>query len=581
MIWGIGSGKKEKDGKGRCGRLDLGDPGFRQELLWTIIQNAPVAYVITDGSYKVRFANNHLLRLRGVGLDDVLGEVCYNVVNGGVPCPICLVKKAIETGEGHRLLRKDVMQDGSVIYTDDFAVPIKVDGEKGLILEALVDRTVEMQIKEKTNAIFMEVIRSMIRLLEKKDPYTCQHCREVSAISSRLTRYMGLGDGAVFNAMLGGLLHDLGKLHVPDAVLSKNGRLEGWEIDAIREHPIFTYLILPDLVPFKTIREIAISHHERWDGKGYPSAMAGEDIPMEARIAAVADTYSAMTSDRPYRRGMDHGTAMAEIKGHSGTQFDPRVVEQFVRMVEEQGLDKASLTAPDETTAFVQRLRTSRHVQRKISRAAGAVGGRGQGCLTESDVRGFAESASFVNAIMDSAPASYVVIDESLNILYASDDFARARGRAAEDLCMEKCFDAIGGKAAYCFEVKGGRIRCPAVRAFCTGRQQYALIQEEISGRTHYHGTYSVPMTLRGAGGGTIACCLNILFDRTKEKLAQNELEDDLRRIVDTLYNFITELAPGVTGNIDGISDAAIGFNDYLNKVRDDLSEILAAGDPG
>jgi len=575
MFWGLGAGEKGKPRK--KGRLDLHSPKLKQDLLWAIIQNAPVAYIITDKSYRVKFVNNRLLRLRRLERDEILGNICYNALNGGVPCTACVVRKAMEDGRGHRVLRKDTMSDGSVVYTDDFAVPISVDGEEGLVLNVLVDRTLEMQFKEKTNALFLEVVRSLIRLLEKKDPYTSQHCREVSAIASKLTRYMGLDNNAVYNAMLGGLLHDLGKLHVPDSVLNKNGRLVGWEVDSIREHPVFTYLVLPDLESFKTIREIAISHHEKWDGTGYPNALKGEEIPVEARIAAVADTYSAMTSDRPYRNGLGHEAAMEEIKKNAGTQFDPNIVEKFVRMVDEGSMDRDTLTAPEETTTFVRMLQTNRLIQRRLKKAAETTGGHAQGCLPDSAVRGFTAHSSFADAILNATPATFTIVDESLNIIYVSSRFAHAHGKSVDDLCMEKCFDVINGKVTYCFEVKDGCVRCPVVRVFATGKQQYALIREEVAGKTQYRGTYAVPMTLDDIDGKPIRCCLLILFDRTDEKLAQIELEEDLKRIADMLYNFVTELTPGTTGNIDGVSGAAVSFNDYLEKMQGELAEMLAS----
>jgi len=584
MVWGIGAGKKD-GGKKKKGRLDLGSPKLKQDLLWAIIQNVPVAYSIIDKSYRVMFVNDQLLHLRRLERREVLGEVCYNLLNGGARCQACVVGRALEEGGAHRVLRKDTMPDGSVVYADDFAVPIKV-GDQELVLEALVDRTQEMQFKEKTNAVFLEVIRSMIKLLEKKDPYTSQHCREVAAISSRLTQYMGLGNNAVYYAMLGGLLHDLGKLHVPDAVLNKQGRLEGWEMATIKEHPVFTYLILPDLVSLTAIRDVAISHHEKWDGTGYPNAIQGDGIPMEARIAAVADTYSAMTSDRPYRKGMDHEAAMAEIKKNAGTQFDPYVVEKFVQMVERQSLDRGALVAPEDTTAFVQMLHSSKHVQRRISRAKAAPGGSGhrQGHMADSDVRRLANSASFIGAMVEATLATFLVIDEYLNVLYASDGFARDRGKTVEEVCQGKCFDAVGAKAAHCFEVTdvtNGCVRCPAVRAFATGKQQYALVREEVMGKTHYYGTYAVPVTLEDAEGDPIRCCVQILFDRTKEKEAQNELESDLRRTADTLYNFVTELDQGTTGNIDDMSNVVANLNDYLEKMHGELADMQASQGAG
>jgi HD-GYP domain-containing protein (c-di-GMP phosphodiesterase class II) len=210
----------------------------------------------------------------------------------------------------------------------------------------MLDRTAEMDLRERTNGVFLEVIHSLMKLLEEKDRHTCQHCRHVSAISAKLTRYLGLGPRAVFTATLGGLLHDIGKLYIPDEVLNKIGELDGKEYAIVKEHPIFTWLVLSGLSSFKSVRDVAIAHHERWDGKGYPKGAGGEDIPIEGRVTSISDAYDAMTSGRTYRPAMPHAEAMAEIKRVAGTQLDPRLVDGFVAMVEEYGHDRESLVAP-------------------------------------------------------------------------------------------------------------------------------------------------------------------------------------------------------------------------------------------
>jgi HD-GYP domain-containing protein (c-di-GMP phosphodiesterase class II) len=557
------------------GRLDLDSPGFKHKLLATIIQNTPAAYILIDGSYRVRFVNDYLFRLRRLRREDVVGRVCYDAFNGGVPCPRCVIKRAMEDGSGHRVRRKDTLLDGSVVYTDDLAVPVKTGGGESMVLDVLTDRTVEMRLKEKAGAMFLGVVHSMIKILEKKDPYTCAHSRDVSTISAKLTKYMGLDDRAIFNATLGGLLHDLGKLHVPDALLNKRGGLEAWEVDMLREHPIFTYLLLPDLESFKTIREIAISHHEKWDGTGYPNALAGEDIPVEARIAAVADTYSAMTSDRPYRKGLGHDVAMAEIKKCAGTQFDPRIVEKFVKMVEDGSLDKGSLTAQDDARDPARDPARApapdRHVQRRISTAAAPLPLRGAG----DDAGVLAASDSLIEAIFDNTPALYMIIDESFNVLFASDSLLLAKGIPGREIYSQKCFDALDRGGMRCFQSENGCIRCPAVRAFASGREEYGLIEETIEGRAYYYGVYAVPMELDDVDGNKIRCCLEIMLDQTKEKRAQVGFEGDLRRIVEALCSLIAELDPEATSNIEEISGEAVGFTDYLNRMQDELAEML------
>jgi HD-GYP domain-containing protein (c-di-GMP phosphodiesterase class II) len=560
-------------------KLELESPHFKQKLVRALIQKTPVAYSLIDKSYRIRFANDYLLKLRKLNEEDVIGEFCYNIANEGVPCPSCIVREAFASGHPTKALRKDILPDGSTIFEDDFAIPVSVEGDNDCILEVQIDRTREMELKEKTNFIFIEIVQSMIKILEKKDAYTSMHSRDVSAISSKLTWYMGLGDKAVFNATLGGLLHDLGKLHIPDDILNKKSKLDDKEFATIKEHPLFTYILLPDLDSFRAIREIAIAHHEKWDGTGYPNRLKGEEIPIEARIAAVADTYSAMTTDRSYRKGLGHDIAMEEIKKFAGTQFDPSIVEKFVQMVEEFGLDKDTLTCPDESTNLVQNLNFNHFIQRNIGNVIHPDGLAPGHHITDSEIDYLAASDSFINAIFDNTPANYMIIDESFNILYISEGFALALGKSYKELHNAKCFDATD-KRMYCFQAENGCIRCPAIRSFASGQEEYSLLEENIFGQKFYYDTHAVPLELEDANGETIKCCLEIMFDRTKEKNAQISFENDLKQIIEIIYNLLSELDLNISGNMDEISAEANNFGDYLTKVQDELAGILD-GSPG
>jgi PAS domain-containing protein len=540
-----------------------------------VVQNAPAALALIDDCYRVRFANDQMLRLQKLGRADIAGRICYDLFNAGDPCPACPAREAMKGGGGHRVFRRNALPDGSATYTDDFVVP----AGGGLLLELQIDRTLETQLKEKTHAMFLRVVEAMVRILEKKDSYTYAHSRDVGAISAKLTWFMGMGDQAVFDATLGGLLHDLGKLHVPDAVLNKGGRLDRWEAATIMEHPIFSYLILPDIEAFRVIREIAISHHEKWDGTGYPNALQGEEIPVEARIAAVADTYSAMTSDRPYRKGLPHWVAMDEIAKCAGTQFDPSVARAFALMVEQLSLDKDSLAAQDEMD-FSRALGADPRLGREI-RPGGAWGRSGRGGLTEGEVGDLAASGRLAEAVIDNTPAHYMIVDESFGVLYASDSLLLSRGMPKEEMLRSKCFDALGRGGAYCFQAEGGRVRCPAARAFASGAAERGLVEEAVEGRTYHFGVRAVPMELDGAGGGRVRCCLVVMHDQSKEKQTQAKLEAELGKIVGVLYNLIAELDVGSTGNMEGISEQAAGFGDYLSRLQDELAQMLGGRPDG
>jgi HD-GYP domain-containing protein (c-di-GMP phosphodiesterase class II) len=145
---------------------------------------------------------------------------------------------------------------------------------------------------------------------------------------------LGLSGDAIEDVRMAAYLHDLGKIGIPDEVLRKPAALTPEEGRQMRRHPTIAAHILED-VPFSPRLKLAVKHnHERWDGVGYPDGLRGEEIPIEARILGVADAYEAMTSDRPYRPTIGHAAAMAELRRHAGTQFDPAVVDAFVRAID-------------------------------------------------------------------------------------------------------------------------------------------------------------------------------------------------------------------------------------------------------
>jgi putative nucleotidyltransferase with HDIG domain len=171
--------------------------------------------------------------------------------------------------------------------------------------------------------------------LDLKDAETEGHSKRVTAYTIALARAMGLGPEEIKTIARGAFLHDIGKMAIPDQILRKPGPLTGPEQEIMREHCTRGYHILRKIPFLRESAEIVFSHQERFDGSGYPSALRGAEIPIGARIFAVADTLDAITSDRPYRPAGGFDTARAEILRCSGTQFDPAVVETFLKIPNE------------------------------------------------------------------------------------------------------------------------------------------------------------------------------------------------------------------------------------------------------
>lgn len=180
------------------------------------------------------------------------------------------------------------------------------------------------------------IIYSMARALDARDRYTYLHSERVAEIALDIGRKLKLSADELELIERGGKLHDIGKVGVPDSVLLKEGKLTDEEWRLMRAHPEIGAAILTPLPFFEKIKPIILYHHERWDGKGYPSGLAGEDIPVLARIVSVADAYEAMTSDRPYRRALDPEEALRRILEGAGTQFDPEIVKAFANLFSEE-----------------------------------------------------------------------------------------------------------------------------------------------------------------------------------------------------------------------------------------------------
>jgi putative nucleotidyltransferase with HDIG domain len=186
------------------------------------------------------------------------------------------------------------------------------------------------------------MLRVLTGAIEARDPYTRGHSARVTALAEELARRLGWSEERLEGLRVGGWLHDIGKLGVSDEVLQKEGRLDERELAQIREHPRLGVKLLLRTAALRQAIPYVLYHHERWDGTGYPSGKAGEEIPLEARVLAVADAFDAMTSDRPYRRALTRREALAEVERCSGTQFDPRIVELFLDVFAEAELTAAA-----------------------------------------------------------------------------------------------------------------------------------------------------------------------------------------------------------------------------------------------
>ncbi|MCX7795152.1 MAG: HD-GYP domain-containing protein [bacterium] len=185
---------------------------------------------------------------------------------------------------------------------------------------------------------FHEFIESLTEILEMKDVYTKGHSNRVAEYASMIAKAMGFCEERVYAIHMAGHLHDIGKVGVCDQVLKKNGRLTCEEYEEIKRHSVLGYNILVKAEGFKEMAIAVRHHHERWDGKGYPDGLIGENIPLGSRILGIADAFDAMTTERPYRRALTLVEAIEELKRCSGSQFDPKLVEVMISIIQEDFL---------------------------------------------------------------------------------------------------------------------------------------------------------------------------------------------------------------------------------------------------
>jgi len=188
------------------------------------------------------------------------------------------------------------------------------------------------RLYQRQREIFLGTLQALTASIDAKDPYTRGHSERVAVLAAKLAEKVGMSPDHVERIRITGIVHDVGKIGVPEAVLRKTDRLTDAEFALMKQHPEIGYKILQDVPQFSDVLPGVLHHHERWDGNGYPRGLAGDEIPLDARILAIADAFDAMSSDRSYRPAMTRDNVMAEIRRCTGTQFDPSIAPLFLEL---------------------------------------------------------------------------------------------------------------------------------------------------------------------------------------------------------------------------------------------------------
>ncbi len=188
--------------------------------------------------------------------------------------------------------------------------------------------------------VLFQTIYTFTSFIDAKDPYTRGHSVRVAFYARELAKEMGLPENDVNNIYYSGLMHDAGKISVPDAVLNKPGKLDDGEFQLIKSHTTNGARMLRNYTAIEGLKEVALYHHEKYNGKGYPTGTAGKEIPLYARVVCVADSYDAMSSNRVYRNKLTKEQIISELERCAGTQFDPEIVPYMVDMIKSGKADK-------------------------------------------------------------------------------------------------------------------------------------------------------------------------------------------------------------------------------------------------
>ncbi|GAB4280869.1 MAG: HD-GYP domain-containing protein [Coriobacteriia bacterium] len=315
--------------------------------VWFNIGQLSLAGVVAGGSFSLvseglGLASQVLTRVDdGIFPAVIVPGVSYSIVLFMLTTLLVSVAVSLSTGDKWSLVWKGSYSWQLATYVAltvmglVLAKAIVLIGVAGIVLFAgpiFVARGVFQSYVRLVDA-YADTVKGLVAVLEAKDKYTKGHSERVAHYATMTAKYLELDEETVSRIELAALLHDFGKIGIDSKVLRKDGRLSEEEIDAIRRHPTIATDILSDIPFLAPVLPAIHHHHERLDGAGYTEGLSGRDIPLEARILAVADAYDAMTTERPYRVRADESEAIAELRSCCGTQFDPEVVSAFERVL--------------------------------------------------------------------------------------------------------------------------------------------------------------------------------------------------------------------------------------------------------
>lgn len=312
-----------------------------QGLFDSFMDNAPIVATLKDREGRYHYVNRNDEPTFGGWLDDAVGNFDHETLDeADFESILAADRRVLDNGEVLQITIPMHIPNHEVRYWQILKFPAPLPDGYG-VGSVAVDVTDRVEAENRLAEAYEGTLEGWVRTLETRDRETHGHSQRVAEMTVELARKLGVGEPELTNIWRGALLHDLGKIGIPDAILNKEGKLTDAEWRIMRQHPEIAVELISTIAFLRPALEIPFCHHERWNGSGYPQGLRGEDIPHAARIFAVVDVFDALTSDRPYRKAMDREEALRYLEELAGTELDPEVVGEFVR-IRREAMPKSS-----------------------------------------------------------------------------------------------------------------------------------------------------------------------------------------------------------------------------------------------
>ncbi len=513
------------------------------ELIKMFIDNTPIAYVVLDREYRIHYINKSFVKLRKLDMNTTIGNKCYNLSNGGVRCANCAVAQTLSSGKAAFVTRKDILQEGTVRFIDDYAIPLQYDenNQVEFVLEIMIDRSKEMMAREQRNKDYDEILSMLSVLLESKDRYTANHSDNVRKLSLNLAFALGMSQEEAFEISVAASLHDMGKVTIADSIINKNGKLTDEEFFQMKNHPVASFDILEGLSSFKKMGHIARHHHERVDGNGYPDGLTGDEISIGAKIVAIADTYDAMTTTRSYRKSLSHDYAVQEITRVAGKQLDADIAKVFVEMDFENMVDGV----------YEKKKPRKNHFERVITQIDNSP-------PKEDEMKNLSQldMNNLLMEIFKSTPCGYLLLDKNQNIQFISDYLMDYFDIADNDTIGMNWQEFLG--------LDNISITTSAISACVhSGKTEHLRQECVINSRSMIFDVYGVPIY---DGDNNLECIIGITIDRTKEIELKRSREKDFDRLIDKLNTIL--LAKKEETDEINLSQSIAQLQERINQLK-------------